>query len=132
MPATEQDRWHAKLFLIRPFLRLSLAFMWIMAALTSLYSRKTGFAMLTAGGIPQSAQPLLFYAAVGLNALIALALVFNFKTKFFCVLQSLLIIFYTLFISFQLSEYWLHPYGPIVKNIPILVAIWILYVTETE
>jgi hypothetical protein len=33
-------------------------------------------------------------------------------------------------ISFQLPEFWLHPYGPMIKNLPMLAAIYCLYVLE--
>jgi hypothetical protein len=33
---------------------------------------------------------------------------------------------YTLIISLKLPEYWIHPYGPILKNIPMLCSLWVL------
>jgi peptidoglycan/LPS O-acetylase OafA/YrhL len=37
---------------------------------------------------------------------------------------------YTVLITFFLPEYWLHPYGPILKNLPILAAIGLLWALE--
>ena len=37
---------------------------------------------------------------------------------------------YTVLITFFLPEYWLHPYGPISKNLPILAAILLLWGLE--
>ena len=43
--------------------------------------------------------------------------------------QIALIVGYTLIISWRLPEYWLHPYGPMIKNLPmlaLLVSLWVL------
>ena len=45
-------------------------------------------------------------------------------------MQLALILFYTIVISFRLPEFWLHPYGPLLKNLPMLAAIWLLYELE--
>jgi hypothetical protein len=44
--------------------------------------------------------------------------------------QLVLIGGYTVLISIFLPEYWLHPYGPISKNLPILMAIALLWALE--
>ena len=46
------------------------------------------------------------------------------------VAQAALIAGYTLLITFSLPEYWLHPYGPISKNLPVLAAIGLLWALE--
>ena len=45
-------------------------------------------------------------------------------------LQLLLIAGYTLLISLFLPEYWLHPYGPISKNLPLMAAIALAWALE--
>jgi hypothetical protein len=44
--------------------------------------------------------------------------------------QVALIAGYTLLITVFLREYWLHPYGPISKNIPLLALIGWLWALE--
>jgi hypothetical protein len=44
--------------------------------------------------------------------------------------QLLLIAGYTLLITVFLPEYWLHPYGPISKNLPLMAAIALLWAAE--
>jgi hypothetical protein len=41
--------------------------------------------------------------------------------------QAALIVGYTLIISVFLPEFWLHPFGPILKNLPILCLLWLLH-----
>jgi DoxX-like family len=44
--------------------------------------------------------------------------------------QALLVLIYTVVISIYLPEFWLHPFGPILKNIPFLTLLWLLYKHE--
>ena len=44
--------------------------------------------------------------------------------------QAVLILVYTAIISVRLPEFWLHPYGPILKNLPMLAVVWLLYVID--
>ena len=44
--------------------------------------------------------------------------------------QAALIAGYTVLISVFLPEYWLHPYGPVSKNLPILGLIALLWALE--
>ena len=37
---------------------------------------------------------------------------------------------YTVIITLFLPEQWLHPYGPVPKNLPLLAAIWLLHVID--
>ena len=41
-------------------------------------------------------------------------------------LQAAVVIGYTVVISVSLPELWAHPFGPILKNVPLLVAIGML------
>jgi hypothetical protein len=40
------------------------------------------------------------------------------------------IVLYTALITFGLPEFWLHPFAPVLKNLPMLAAIWLLYEME--
>jgi hypothetical protein len=44
--------------------------------------------------------------------------------------QLALVAAYTLLITVFLPEYWLHPYGPIAKNLPLAAAIALLWGLE--
>ena len=41
--------------------------------------------------------------------------------------QMLLMLGYTAIITVWLPEFWWHPYGPVLKNLPLLAATWLLY-----
>jgi hypothetical protein len=42
------------------------------------------------------------------------------------------IVGYTAIITLWLPEYWLHPYGPVLKNLPLLAVLWLLYALDRE
>jgi len=39
---------------------------------------------------------------------------------------------YTAIITLRLPEYWLHPYGPVLKNLPLLAALLVLAAFEKK
>jgi hypothetical protein len=44
--------------------------------------------------------------------------------------QAALIVFYSAVITLRLPEFWLHPYGPVLKNLPILALLALLLALE--
>jgi nucleoside-diphosphate-sugar epimerase len=132
-PAGKEDRWYARFLLLGPLLKLSLAIMWLVAGLTSIlpYAKPSSYGLLNQIGIAPSLQPLILYGASCLDALIGLSLLSNYKIKINCIVQLLVILLYSLIITIQLPYLWLEPFGPVVKNIPILMAVCALYILET-
>lgn len=134
MVSSVQDRWHARLYFLRPLLRISIAFIWIFSGIVSVLpaSSSLSFDLLTQAKIPFSFQPFALYALSTIDILLGLATLFNYRLLFIGSLQCVFILFYTAIISFSLPIYWLHPFAPIAKNIPLLVAILIMMALESE
>lgn len=132
--ASRKDRWAVRLEIISPFLKISLAIMWLFSAITSIlpYSQATSHELLRQVGVTPSYQSIMIYGASLLNALIGVGLLLSYKLRINCILQIIVILFYSLIITSQLPYLWLEPFGPIVKNIPILLSIGILYILESE
>jgi hypothetical protein len=40
------------------------------------------------------------------------------------------IVAYTIISSIALPEFWAHPFGPLLKNLPMIAAIWTVYELE--
>jgi len=131
-PATAAERWHASLFLLVPVLRWAIAFMWIFAGVTSafLYPVADSIGMLQQVGIAGRLAQVSLYAAAALDILLGIAVLLRYRPVLTGVLQLGVIGVYTLMITLHLPEFWLHPFGPIVKNIPVAAAILILMATE--
>lgn len=46
--------------------------------------------------------------------------------------QILVITTYTLILTIIAPEFWLHPFGPLTKNLPILLFIYIVFIKHTR
>lgn len=109
-----------------PALRWAIALMWIFTGCVSAfaYPHEESYALLARTGLVGPEATVSLYGAAALDALLGLGLLmapawrrWNYTAQF------LVITAYTIIISVWLPEYWLHPYGPILKNIPLLIAI---------
>ncbi len=56
----------------------------------------------------------------------------NYRLRLVVSLQLLLIVSYTAIITWALPDLWFHPFGPVTKNLPLLVATLILLVLEED
>jgi len=118
---------------LQPVLRASIAAMWLVAGVVSMgiYPVEESYALLARVGITGSlAAPIALYGAAALDIVFGLGTLFLRHRKFLWIAQAILIGLYTFTITLFLPEFWLHPFGPLVKNLPILAAIWLLYELE--
>jgi hypothetical protein len=79
--------------------------------------------------VPEALRPAALGGAALLNLLLGLLTLWPLRHRAQKALwgaQALLVLFYTAVITWRLPEFWLHPYGPIVKNLPILAALLLL------
>ncbi|MBI1890408.1 MAG: NAD(P)H-binding protein [Burkholderiales bacterium] len=116
-----------------PLLRIALAIVWITTAMMSLgvYPVDQSLDLLQAVGLRgESAMAALLGAGV-LDAALGLATL-AFPGRMLWRFQFGLIVFYTLVITLFLPQYWLHPFGPLLKNIPILAALAVLDSVESN
>lgn len=134
LPASQADRWHARLYFVRPLLRLSIAFVWLWSGLTSafFYPEVLSFDLLDSVGITGAAGPLTLYGLSLLDVVIGLLTLFGWKLRPLIVLQLISIFAYSLVVGIALPEFLFHPFGPVLKNLPLLVAIYILLILEEE
>ncbi len=131
-PASEAQRWQAGLLLLRPLLRFAIGFVWLWTALVSafLYPVEQSYALLAAVGITGAAAPAALYGAALLDAALGLATWAGYRLLWVGLAQVLLMLGYTAVISLWLPALWLHPFGPVSKNLPLLVATLIMMVLE--
>lgn len=124
-------RQAALLAWLTPPLRWSIALVWLVAGVVSagLYPVTQSYAMLAQAGVPPAWQALALFGAAVLDIVLGLAIFFVRHRAIWWV-QAAVILAYTAIVSIRLPEYWLHPFGPIVKNLPLLAAIALLGALE--
>lgn len=125
-------RRSARLAWLRPLLRLALAFVWLIAGVVSLgiYPVEQSYALLAATGITGVLAPIALYGASLLDILLGLATLALRQARWLWQMQIGVILVYSTVITWHLPEFWLHPFGPLAKNIPILALLIALIATE--
>lgn len=117
---------------LRPVMVASVAFMWIATAFVSagLYPVEESYALLARTGLHGAVAPFALYGAAALDLALGLATLALRRRRWLWRAQAALILAYTAIITVFLPEQWLHPYGPVTKNVPLLAALWWLHETE--
>jgi uncharacterized protein YbjT (DUF2867 family) len=132
--AREGARRAAVLDLWLPVLRVALAFLWIWTAIVSfgLYPVQDSYALLARVGLHGTLATVALYGAALFDlvlGVLTLAAPARWR-RWVWLAQLALIGGYTVLITVFLPEYWLHPYGPISKNVPLLALIALLWALE--
>jgi uncharacterized protein YbjT (DUF2867 family) len=123
-PAQVQDRWHARLFFVRPLLRLALAALWIGSGIAGLFaSGAVADAALAPLGLAGEAARGAAIAASVFDIALGLAIAAGLRPRLAGGLQLAAVAGYTLLLSVAAPSLWADPYGPLLKNVPILAAI---------
>lgn len=115
----------------RRLVRLTLAAIWLVTGALSLgiYPKADSFGLLERVGLHGTTALTTLYSAATLDIAMGLLTLFR-PSKFLWKAQAMLTVAYTLIISVWLPEFWLHPFGPILKNLPILMLLWLLNKNE--
>ena len=120
-PTGTQDLWHARLYLLKPLIRLTLAALWLASGLLGLATPATSFTP----GLPLP-EPLAIALAraCGLADLaLGLSLLRNWRPRHVALAQITLVLAYTAGLSLLAPALWLDPYGGLLKNLPILALL---------
>ena len=122
----------AKMQWLLPALRLSIAAVWIWTGIVSLgvYPVEESYALLSRVGATGGMAALLLYGAAALDFALGVGTLVMHRRRWLWLAQIAVILAYTGLISARLPEFWIHPYGPVLKNLPMLAALWLLYELE--
>lgn len=133
-PSSIQDRWHARLYFVKPLLKFSLAFIWLFTAISCLffYPKAASYDLLAQVGIARPWQPMFFYGACIIDAGIGIALFYSRHIKKIGLLQILMILGYSAVLTWKLPNLWFEPFAPLAKNIPLLAAILVYLALESD
>lgn len=134
LPVQQADHWQAGLYFLSPLLRLSIAFVWIMTGLVSafIFPISESYALLARVGISGALAPVALFGAAMIDFILGIATLIGYRLKWVGAFQLLVMLGYTLLISFYLPEFWWHPYGALTKNVPFAVAILIMMALDNR
>lgn len=131
-PACDADLIAARLFFLRPFLRWSIGLFWIITAALSvgLYPLEKSYAMLAEIGLTGAPAHLALFGGGALDLVLGALLLLRWRPALVGVLQILSVVAFTLLATRLPAEYWLHPFAPILKNLPIVAALLVMIALE--
>lgn len=120
-PAQVQDRWHARLYFVRPLLTAALALLWLVSGLVGLGVPASTTAALL--GLPAGVAGGLGIAASLLDLAIAAAVASGRHAARVGTVQIAVVLGYTIVLTLAAPALWLDPFGPLLKNLPTLAAV---------
>lgn len=132
-PDERDARWtSASLNWLLPLLRISVAFMWLIAAIVSmgLYPVDASLRLLRDIGISPAFAPVLLVSAIAIDLAFGIWSLLPRRWQWLWLAQIAVVIGYTLIITWRLPELWLEPFGPVAKNVPVLVILLLLHQLE--
>jgi uncharacterized membrane protein YphA (DoxX/SURF4 family) len=130
-PGFVQDRWHARLYLLRPVLRLLLALVWIVSGVVGFITPQAEIEPLAQGlglSLPV-AMPLLYGVSV-LDLLLGICLLLGLWVPVVGVLMLVSVLAYTLVFGIALPDLWLDPLGGLLKNLAVIPALLVMLAIE--
>jgi uncharacterized protein YbjT (DUF2867 family) len=133
-PASQAERWHARLYFLKPVLRLVIACVWLWSGITSLvfYPHELSYQLLAATGITGNTAPLMLYGLAFMDIALGVATLAMLNPRNLIIWQLWIVLIYTLVVGYALPEFWLHPFGPLLKNLPFLLTLWIYQILAGE
>ena len=105
-----------------PLMRFALALMWLATAVVSLwvYPREDSLALVAQLGLHGRVAIAALWAGALCDLALGLGILWRPSRTLAYALQIALVTGYTLIISLWLPEQWAHPFGPVLKNLPLL------------
>lgn len=133
-PASRADQRHARVLFAMPLMRYALGLMWILTAVVTGFGalREDVLALFAEAGITGVFATILLPASLLIDAWLGLTLIFRHRLGLYGPIQIGLILFYTLFLTVAAPHWWLHPYGPLLKNVPLIAATIAVLVWERK
>jgi uncharacterized protein YbjT (DUF2867 family) len=120
-PAGTQDLWQARLYLVKPLVRLTLAALWLASGLLGLATPASSFAPDMP--LPEALATALARGFGIADLALGLALLRNWRPRPIALAQIVLVLGYTIGLTLLAPSLWLDPYGGLLKNLPVLALL---------
>ncbi len=116
-------------------LRIALASVWLLTALASwCYPLAQNLELLERVGLTGAAASNALHAGIVLDALMGTLTLIRLRTmqKWLWTAQAVVILTYSIIIAIFLPEYAWHPFAVLIKNLPLLAILLILWREESQ
>jgi uncharacterized protein YbjT (DUF2867 family) len=120
-PATVQEKWFARLYLLKPLALGVLSLFWIVTAFISLGPGwDTGMSLLREGGLAGQAAAATIIAGALADLLIGLGIAWRRTARAALWSALVLSLAYLVIATLLLPRLWIDPLGPLLKGWPVL------------
>ena len=120
-PASVQERWFARLYVLKPILIAAIALFWMITGLLSLGpGYANGVDLMQEGGAGRLAGPAVIAGGLA-DLAIGVAIFFRRATKYALWAGIALAAFYAVMGTLLLPRLWIEPLGPLLKIWPIVL-----------
>lgn len=105
-----------------------LAAIWLVTAVLSfgVYPMEDSLRLVAKLGWAREWSLLAVYCGAAVDLIMGV-LTLALPLRALWVFQGVVIVAYSLLATLLVPEYWLHPFGPLLKNLAILALLWLLY-----
>lgn len=111
------------------YLYWSLAILWLYSGIAPvLFAQQQSLAMLSQLGIGETWQMPVFLLASILDVMFGLLILTSYRNYAgLWLVQLSVVISYSVIVGLGLPENWLHPFAPLIKNVPIMALLLYLF-----
>ncbi len=132
--ATPAQKLAANFYFMPILGRFVLGFIWIWTAIVSgfLYPHDQSIALLNDVGISGVFEEPLLYISLLLDFIIGILTIAGWRLKELLIFQFLVIVVYTTILTLFAPYHWLHPFGPVSKNLALLMVILMMMLMKVK
>ncbi len=116
------------------YLPASVGMLWLWSGLQPiLTARQASLDLLARVGVAEAWQMPLLAAASLLDVCFGIGCCSALRhARWFWLAQLATVAAYSAVIAFRLPEFWLHPFAPLLKNLPVMALMWFLFCANKE
>lgn len=131
MPATLQERWFSRLYLMLPLSVCGLALFWLASGAIGLFALDDALEVLVSRGISTELSMALVVVGAIADIFLGLAVLMRQFSRLACIGMISLSVAYLLSSLVTAPDLWLDPLGPLVKVIPsIILAVFTMSILD--
>jgi uncharacterized protein YbjT (DUF2867 family) len=120
MPAYVQERWFARLWLLKPIMIGCLSVFWLVSGAIGLARTAAAADILVSRGVPEAVAQAFVYAGSAVDLALGTALLIRSAARPALLAMVAVTIVYLAGATFFAADLWLDPLGPLVKTLPAL------------
>ena len=132
-PAGLQDRWHARLGVVRPLARWTLGLYWLGTGVIALTAaRGHALGVLDAAGFAPGWQAPVLWGGSLFDIALGLAMVLKWRVRSVAAVMVLGTVGYVATLTLTLPGLWADALGPVLKVFPMMALALMIAATEDE